>query len=119
MSAQNQQFNVNKLIYKHGVALQLHPEFGTEPNLYYIPPLSSPTLVGGAPTGPRRIPASYLAGLFGDNPAQTPAQREARIVEILDKLEAARSAPAGSDGDELKQILTARLESDRLQLNLA
>jgi len=108
---------VNKLIYKHQVAMQLHPEFGTEPNLYYIPPLSTPTIVAGAPTGPRRIPASYLATLFGDSPNQTPAERELRISAIFTTLEAART---GTDPDptELRQILIARMESDRLQLNL-
>ncbi len=117
MDPLNQQYNVNKLIYKHQVAMQLHPEFGTEPNLYYIPPLSTPTIVAGAPTGPRRIPASYLATLFGDSPNQTPAERELRISAIFTTLEAART---GTDPDptELRQILIARMESDRLQLNL-
>ena len=42
MDPVNQDKNVNKLIDKWKVALRLHPEFGTEPNLFYIPPLSPP-----------------------------------------------------------------------------
>jgi nitrate reductase beta subunit len=117
MSPLNQQYNVNKLIYKHQVAMQLHPEFGTEPNLYYVPPLSAPTIAAGAPTATRRIPVSYLAQLFGDNPIQTPAERELRITGILNHLEMARTA-TDPDSAELRQILTARSEADRLQLNL-
>jgi Fe-S-cluster-containing dehydrogenase component len=115
LSTYNGQFNVNRLVYEFGVALRLHPEFGTEPNLFYIPPLSAPILdANGIQVGTRRIPAESLAVLFGDDRTQTLAQRLARVGEILDKVEAARNG----DYPELQAILIAHSEQDRLQLNL-
>jgi ethylbenzene hydroxylase subunit beta/complex iron-sulfur molybdoenzyme family reductase subunit beta len=50
-----------------GVALPLHPEFGTGPNVFYIPPVSSSCLdEAGRPTDVPRIPLDYLRSLFGD-----------------------------------------------------
>jgi nitrate reductase beta subunit len=115
LSAYNAQFNVNRLVYEFGVALRLHPEFGTEPNLFYIPPLSSPILdANGVVVGTRRIPVEFLAMLFGDNRSQTLAERVARVEEIFVKLEAARNGSY----PELQNVLIARSEQDRLQLNL-
>jgi len=58
---------VHKLVKRWNVALPLHPERGTEPNVYYVPPLSPAPLRedGGFNEGGDRIPASYLEGLFG------------------------------------------------------
>ncbi|HEY3364841.1 MAG TPA: 4Fe-4S dicluster domain-containing protein [Symbiobacteriaceae bacterium] len=42
---------VNYLVKKAKVALPLYPQFGTEPNVYYIPP--------------RWVPRDYLAQMFG------------------------------------------------------
>jgi ethylbenzene hydroxylase subunit beta/complex iron-sulfur molybdoenzyme family reductase subunit beta len=55
-----------KLIRK-GVALPLHPEFGTRPNVYYVPPLSPVPLTedGRFDEGGDRIPPEYLESLFG------------------------------------------------------
>src|SRR3990172_1771163 len=39
------------LVHKEKVALPLYPEFGTEPNIYYIPP--------------RWAPRAYLRQMFG------------------------------------------------------
>ncbi len=55
------------------MALPLHPEWGTEPNVFYVPPLS-PFAVrpdGTIEEGRRRIPLEYLESLFG--PAAGPA----------------------------------------------
>lgn len=116
----NAQANVNKLIDVHKVALRLHPEWGTEPNLFYVPPLSPPG--GGTasvPTGTKpRIPVDFLAKLFGDNHLQTHAERVARIEEIFAKLEAERAKVEAGGSSELISILTARAEKDRLQLYL-
>jgi nitrate reductase beta subunit len=49
------------------VALPLHPEYGTEPNVFYVPPLSphplreDRSIDESAP----RIPPAYLESLFG------------------------------------------------------
>jgi ethylbenzene hydroxylase subunit beta/complex iron-sulfur molybdoenzyme family reductase subunit beta len=50
------------------VALPLQPKFGTGPNVFYIPVLSSSRLDdAGRPTGEPRIPLDYLKSLFGDD----------------------------------------------------
>ncbi len=58
---------VSKLVNKWQVALPLHPEMGTGPNVYYVPPLSPSPLRedGSYDEGGARIPVSYLEELFG------------------------------------------------------
>jgi len=58
---------VSKLVEKWKVALPLHPEYGTKPNVYYVPPLSPAPLRedGSFEEGRDRIPPSYLESLFG------------------------------------------------------
>jgi DMSO reductase family type II enzyme iron-sulfur subunit len=59
--------SVYKLVKKWRVALPLHPEFNTQPNVYYVPPLSSPKYdEEGRLTDEPRIPLDYLKYLFGD-----------------------------------------------------
>ena len=53
---------IAKLVYQWKVALPLHPEFGTEPNVYYVPPMLPAVLRRGRPLqrrAPRadRVPA--------------------------------------------------------------
>jgi nitrate reductase beta subunit len=45
----------------------LHPEFGTHPNVYYVPPLAPAPLNpdGSANEAASRIPLTYLESLFG------------------------------------------------------
>ena len=58
---------VHKLVNVWHVALRLHPEFGTQPNVYYVPPLSPPLFDedGEVIEGSERIPREYLESLFG------------------------------------------------------
>jgi DMSO reductase family type II enzyme iron-sulfur subunit len=58
---------VAKLVRKWKIALPLHPEFGTHPNVYYVPPLSPAPLHadGSFDESGRRIPPAYLESLFG------------------------------------------------------
>jgi ethylbenzene hydroxylase subunit beta/complex iron-sulfur molybdoenzyme family reductase subunit beta len=60
---------VSKLVERWRVALPLHPEFGTQPNVYYVPPLSPTPLGqnGGFVQGGDPIPAWYLESLFGSD----------------------------------------------------
>lgn len=98
-----------KLVNVYRVALRLHPEFGTEPNTFYVPPLSAPVTGGTA----QRIPIDLLADLFGDTCAQTHAERVARIQGIFSTIETERAKGSASP---LIRILTAYSENDRIQL---
>jgi len=58
---------IHKLVNQWQVALPLHPEYGTEPNIFYVPPIG-PALInqdGSIAEGSDRIPLDYLEGLFG------------------------------------------------------
>jgi DMSO reductase family type II enzyme iron-sulfur subunit len=58
---------VARMVNKFKVALPLHPEFGTEPNVYYVPPLAPAPLNrdGSVNENEDRIPPEYLESLFG------------------------------------------------------
>ena len=58
---------VGKLVNKWKGALPLHPEKGTHPNVYYVPPLSPAPLRedGSFDESAPRIPPAYLESLFG------------------------------------------------------
>ncbi|MBL8629940.1 MAG: 4Fe-4S dicluster domain-containing protein [Rhodospirillaceae bacterium] len=57
---------IDKLVNKWKVALPLHPEYGTQPNVYYIPPILPPTYnEDGTISDKARIPMEYLEYLFG------------------------------------------------------
>jgi len=58
---------VYKLVTKYKVAIPLHPEFGTQPNVYYVPPLAPPRFDenGNLDESNPRIPMEYLRSLFG------------------------------------------------------
>ena len=122
----NARYNVNRLIDGSwvdgvtpnpamGVALRLHPEWGTEPNLFYVPPLSPPQFnTANALTNMPRIPVGFLASLFGDNAAQTSGQRTDRVKSILAILQAefakGEDPATGLPVSNLVRILTARKE---------
>jgi nitrate reductase beta subunit len=58
---------MHKLVSEWQVALPLHPEYGTEPNIFYVPPLSPHRLNddGSIDYHTPRIPPAYLESLFG------------------------------------------------------
>ncbi|MBI4821742.1 MAG: respiratory nitrate reductase subunit beta [Deltaproteobacteria bacterium] len=59
---------VHKLVNVYKVALPLHVEYGTQPNVYYVPPLPGPPkfdAFGKPIKDSERIPISYLESLFG------------------------------------------------------
>jgi len=60
---------VAKLVNKWKVALPLHPEYGTQPNIFYIPPIGPARLSenGSFDESTPRIPTEYLESLFGSN----------------------------------------------------
>jgi DMSO reductase family type II enzyme iron-sulfur subunit len=58
--------DVYKLAKQYNVALPLHPEYETGPNVYYVPPFSGPSQVdpNGRLLSVDRIPIDYLRFLF-------------------------------------------------------
>ncbi len=87
---------VSKLVKKWKVALPLHPEMGTKPNVYYVPPLAPAPLRedGSFDEGGDRIPPSYLEGLFGTEVhgaldvlrTELDRKRRGRESEVMDTL---------------------------------
>jgi ethylbenzene hydroxylase subunit beta/complex iron-sulfur molybdoenzyme family reductase subunit beta len=87
---------VHKLVNEYKVALPLHPEYGTKPNVFYVPPLSPSKVDASGKLVPdsARIPIEYLRSLFGertDEVLQTLKQEIAKkkrgeASELLDTL---------------------------------
>lgn len=68
----NETGTVHQLVKRWRVALPLHPEWGCEPNVYYVPPLTPPRMkeVGDGildleQDGAPRLPVELLRSLFG------------------------------------------------------
>jgi ethylbenzene hydroxylase subunit beta/complex iron-sulfur molybdoenzyme family reductase subunit beta len=86
---------IYKLVKKWKVALPLHPEYGTQPNVFYVPPLSPSKLDADFKiTNEPRIPLEYLESLFGKEVGKVietlKAERQKKMnggkSEILDTL---------------------------------
>lgn len=89
---------IHKLVHTYQVALPLHAEYGTGPNVFYVPPLSPPELDGnGNPTAKARIPLEYLESLFG------PGVRAA-----LELLKQERERRQRGEPSELMDLLISR-----------
>lgn len=58
---------IYKLVDKWKVAVPLHPEYGTEPNVFYVPPIAPPRFDedGEIDEVAPRIPEEFLLSLFG------------------------------------------------------
>lgn len=64
----DEESQVYKLVHKYKVALPLRPDFGTQPNVYYVPPVLSPPTFNddmSIQEGSQRIPMEFLEKLFG------------------------------------------------------
>lgn len=86
-----------KLVNKWKVALPLHPEFGLQPNVFYVPPLSPAALDSkGNPTGEPRIPTAYLESLFGK-----------KVTVAMDTIKAEREKSQRGEKSELMDLLIA------------
>jgi DMSO reductase family type II enzyme iron-sulfur subunit len=73
--------HVYKLVTKWKVALPLFPDKGTQPNLYYVPPLAPPRFDenGDIDESQPRIPNEYLEYLFGTEVHQALATLKAEM----------------------------------------
>jgi len=59
---------IDLLVNKWKVALPLHAEFGTEPNVFYVPPILPPKFKeSGEIDDGYRVPLEYMEYLFGPN----------------------------------------------------
>ncbi len=92
---------IYKLVDKWKVAMPLHPEYGTEPNVFYVPPLAPPRFDenGDIDESKPRIPNEYLVSLFGP-----------RVLEV------ARDAQGGDGEDAGRAEVRADGHADRLQV---
>ena len=89
---------VHKLVKVWRVALPLHPERGTGPNVYYVPPLSPPLYDddGEVIEGSERIPREYLESLFGSD-----------VNRVLDTIKAEVAKTRGGEKSEMLDTLIA------------
>jgi DMSO reductase family type II enzyme iron-sulfur subunit len=99
------QGSVHKLVRTWKVALPLHPEFGTEPNIFYVPPVLGPgreDSVGNATDQPK-IPLEQLQKLFG------PA-----VGDALKVLKAEREKKLKGQPSELMDVMIGRRSADMM-----
>ena len=87
---------VYKLVDEWQVALPHHHEFNTEPNVFYVPPLSPYCVAedGRIEIGERRVPLDYLESQFGR-----------RVGDALHSLEEGIAAKRRGDPSELMDTL--------------
>jgi DMSO reductase family type II enzyme iron-sulfur subunit len=89
---------IHKLVSQYKVALPLHEEYGTQPNVYYVPPLSPPMLdAQGNATDQPRIPTEFLVQLFGP-----------RVPDVLDFLKHERERAQRGETSEVLDLLISR-----------
>lgn len=95
----NVEGHIYKLVREWKVALPLRPDFGTEPNVFYVPPLSPPAFTesGEFDEANPRIPMDYLRSMFG------PA-----VDQALDTIREEREKAARGEDSELMDILISR-----------
>lgn len=74
---------VHKLVYDWKIALPLHPEYGTEPNVFYVPPIGpKPVNDDGTIDEERnRIPDELLEAQFGPDVHQALATLKAEMAK--------------------------------------
>ena len=103
--------HVYRLVKKWKVALPLRPDFGTIPNVYYVPPLSPPTLnqvqgnEKGEITDEPRIPMEFLKKLFGSE-----------VENVLKVLKEEMDKKAKGEKSELIDILIAYKHSEMFKI---
>lgn len=94
---------VHKLVKKWKVALPLHAEYGTGPNVFYVPPMGARAFgADGEITDASRMPIDVLEGLFGPD-----------VQRVLAVLRTERENMKAGRGSELMDILISKKWSDR------
>ncbi len=94
---------IYKLVEKWKVALPLHPEYGTQANVFYVPPVGPLRVDGeGKPDKSQpRIPDEYLISLFGP-----------KVLEALAIVEEQKQKVHAGGESELIDILISRKWTD-------
>jgi ethylbenzene hydroxylase subunit beta/complex iron-sulfur molybdoenzyme family reductase subunit beta len=74
---------VHRFVHEWKVAVPLHAEFGTKPNVFYVPPLSPAPLNadGSINENGDRIPPEYLESLFGKQVHKALSNLKAEIAK--------------------------------------
>lgn len=98
---------IHTLVNKYKVALPLHPEWGTQPNVFYVPP-SSPPKFGkdGEELDEPRVPLAYLENLFGSG-----------VKDALETVKRERCAKAEGKKSELMDTLIGFVHSEMFKLS--
>ncbi|WP_201332977.1 4Fe-4S dicluster domain-containing protein [Nitratiruptor sp. YY09-18] len=105
----DEESQVYKLVHKYKVALPLRPDYGTQPNVYYVPPVDSPPKFdaeGKIIEGSERVPMEELEKLFG------PA-----VHEAIKTIKAEREKRKKTGKSELMDILIAYQHQDMFRLD--
>lgn len=99
---------IHKLVNEYEVALRLHPEYRTEPNVYYIPPYAPPqTSENGETVDANRIPHNYLEELFGPE-----------VESALNTITREREKAERGEESELMEILSTVNNDDQYRLEV-
>jgi ethylbenzene hydroxylase subunit beta/complex iron-sulfur molybdoenzyme family reductase subunit beta len=74
---------IHKLVSEWKVAVPLHPEYGTEPNIFYVPPIGPKPINedGSIAEDRNRIPDELLEEQFGPNVHQALATLQAEMAK--------------------------------------
>lgn len=98
---------IHLLVDKYKVALPLHPEWGTQPNVFYVPPTSPPKYSpDGTPESTSRIPLEYLEELFGSE-----------VTTVFDTIAVEREKKARGEESELMDTLIGYRHSEMFKLS--
>jgi complex iron-sulfur molybdoenzyme family reductase subunit beta len=100
---------VYKLVKQHKVALPLRKNYGTGPNIYYIPPTEAPPKFdanGNVIEGSTRVPVEELITLFGEE-----------VVEVMDRVRAEKEKKALTGESEVMDLLIAYQHQNMFRLD--
>jgi len=90
-------------VHQWKVAIPLHPEYGTQPNVYYVPPMSALAYDENQElTDEMRMPASVLESYFGNDVHRA-------LAVIIDE----REKKKRGEPSELMDLLISRKWHDR------
>ena len=104
--ADDKESDLYKMLHVHKVALPLHPEYGTEPNVFYIPPFESTKAFedDGSISDDGRIEMEVLEKLFGPD-----------VGDVVRKLRDERAKKQRGEDSEIMDLLIGRNYWDRFK----